>query len=151
MNPIKYILLCSTLMLVSCNNNKSVENQSQVSDTEAHDDIIHVSKAQFDSAKMSFGNVTEKDFAQTVHTNGVIDVPPQSKAVISAFSGGYIKNTPLLIGDKVTKGQRLVTLENPEFITMQQSYLETAEQLSYLKSEYERHKTMLEENITSQK
>src|SRR5690625_1212643 len=100
---------------------------------------------------MSFGSVMEKDFAKTIHTNGTIDVPPQSKAVISAFSGGYIKNTHLLIGDKVKKGERLLSIENPEFITMQQQYLETAEQLAYLKSEYERQKTMLEENITSQK
>ena len=49
------------------------------------------------------------------------------------------------------KGQRLVTIENPEFITIQQNYLETAGQLSYLKSEYDRQKTMLEEKIISQK
>lgn len=151
MNPIKYILLCSALMLVSCNNNNSKENKEQASEAEAHDDNLYVSKAQFENAKMSFGNAMEKDFAQTVQTNGVIDVPPQSKAVISAFSGGYIKNTPLLIGDKVRKGERLVTIENPEFINMQQLYLETAEQLAYLKSEFERQKTMFEENISSQK
>lgn len=151
MNPIKYILLCSSLILVSCNNNKSAESENQASEVEAHDDNLYVSKAQFENAKMSFGTVMEKDFAQTVHTNGVIDVPPQSKAVISAFSGGYIKNTPLLIGDKVRKGERLLSIENPEFINMQQLYLETAEQLAYLKSEFERQKTMFEENISSQK
>ena len=56
-----------------------------------------------------------------------------------------------MVGDKVKKGERLLSIENPEFITMQQQYLETAEQLAYLKSEYERQKTMFEENITSQK
>lgn len=149
MNYIKSIFLLSALIFIGCNQGEKTESQ----ETEIHtaEERIHVSKAQFASAKMEIGSLTEKPFAQTVKTSGMIDVPPQSKAVISAFSGGYIKNTPLLIGDKVTKGQRLVTLENPEFITMQQSYLETAEQLSYLKSEYERHKTMLEENITSQK
>lgn len=151
MNPIKYFLFFSFLALVSCNNNKSVESESQVTETHSDSENIYVSKAQFESAKMSFGSVMEKDFAKTIHTNGTIDVPPQSKAVISAFSGGYIKNTHLLIGDKVKKGERLLSIENPEFITMQQQYLETAEQLAYLKSEYERQKTMLEENITSQK
>lgn len=151
MNPIKYILLCSALILVSCNNSKNTENENQASEVKAHDDNLYVSKAQFENAKMSFGTIMEKDFAQTVHTNGVIDVPPQSKAVISAFSGGYIKYTPLLIGDKVRKGERLVSIENPEFINMQQLYLETAEQLAYLKSEFERQKTMFEENISSQK
>src|SRR5690606_9722514 len=118
---------------------------------EGRSNIVHLTKAQFESAKMEIGSLSEKPFAETVHTSGTIDVPPQNMAVISAFSGGYIKNTPLLVGDKVRKGERLVTLENPDFISMQQNYLETAEQLTYLKSEYERQKTMLAENITSQK
>lgn len=149
MNYIKSIFLLSLLVFIGCNQSEKSTNQ----ETEVHTDneMVYVTKAQFDSANMEMGSLTEKPFAQTVKTNGIIDVPPQSKAIISAFLGGYVKNTPLLIGDKVNKGQRLVTLENPEFITMQQSYLESAEQVSYLKSEFERHKTMLEENITSQK
>lgn len=151
MNPIKYILLCSALILVSCNNNKNVENESQISEAYTDDSSVYVSKAQFENAKMSFGNPKQRDFVQTVHTSGVIDVPPHSKAVISSFFGGYIKSTSLLIGDKVKKGERLVSIENPEFINMQQLYIETAEQLAYLKSEFERQKTMFKENISSQK
>lgn len=148
MNSIKYILLLNVLVLLSCNNDKKdVLPNVQ----ESHSDLFHVSKAQFDNAKMEIGTLTEKSFAQKVHATGEIDVPPQNRAVISAFSGGYIKNTPLLVGDKVKRGDRLVTLENPEFISMQQNYLETAEQLTYLKSEFDRHKTMWEENITSRK
>ena len=148
MNAIKYILLLSACILMSC---KSDTKDPEPIAAERKSELVHISKAQFENAKMEMGSLTEKPFAQTVHTNGVIDVPPQNKAVISAFSGGYIKNTPLLIGDKVKTGDRLVTLENPEFITLQQNYLETFEQLTYLKSEYERQKTMVEENITSQK
>src|SRR5690606_35259238 len=59
--------------------------------------------------------------------------------------------TPLLIGNIVKKGEVLVSLENPEFIQMQQEYLEAVEQLAYLKSEYDRQKTLLAERITSQK
>jgi cobalt-zinc-cadmium efflux system membrane fusion protein len=148
MNSIKYILLFSAVVLLGCNNDKK---ESLPITPEVNSEMVHLSEAQFKNAKMELGSLIEKPFAQTVHTSGVIDVPPQNKAVVSAFSGGYIKNTPLLVGDKVKKGDRLVTLENPEFITMQQNYLETAEQLSYLKSEYDRQKIMLEENITSQK
>lgn len=137
------------LVLTACNN--SEKESPLLTSPEGRDDIVHLTKAQFENAKMEIGQLTEKPFAETVQTSGMIDVPPQSRAVISAFAGGYIKNTPLLVGNKVSKGQRLVTLENPEFITMQQNYLETAEQLSYLKSEYERQKIMFDEKITSQK
>src|SRR5690554_6647121 len=151
MHYIKSILLLLAFILASCNNSeKEVESTDSTSE-EIAEGNIHLSKAQFENAKMEIGQLTEKPFAQTVQTNGVIDVPPQSRAVVSAFAGGYVKNTPLLVGSKVTKGQRLVTIENPEFITMQQTYMETVAQLSYLNSEYERQKTMLAEKITSQK
>ncbi|OAD90288.1 efflux transporter periplasmic adaptor subunit [Aequorivita soesokkakensis] len=149
MNYIKSLMLLSALVLTACNN--SEKESPLLTSPEGRDDIVHLSKAQFENAKMEVGQLTEKPFAETVQTSGMIDVPPQSRAVISAFAGGYIKNTPLLVGNKVSKGQRLVTLENPEFITMQQNYLETAEQLSYLKSEYERQRIMFDEKITSQK
>lgn len=151
MNYIKSLLLLSILVLAACNNSKTEEATLEMASEENNSGIIHLSKAQFENAKMEVGQLTEKPFAETVQTSGMIDVPPQSRAVISAFAGGYIKNTPLLVGNKVSKGQLLVTLENPEFITMQQNYLETAEQLSYLKSEFERQKIMFDEKITSQK
>src|SRR5690606_6566944 len=45
----------------------------------------------------------------------------------------------------------LFTLENPEYVQMQQDFLETASQLTYLKSDYERQQTLSEENIASRK
>jgi cobalt-zinc-cadmium efflux system membrane fusion protein len=151
MNYIKSLLLLLALVLASCNNSEKEGNSAEIASEEIQDQNIHLSKAQFENAKMEIGQLTEKPFATTVQTSGIIDVPPQSRAVVSAFAGGYVKNTPLLIGDKVTKGQRLVTIENPEFIAMQQNYLETVAQLSYLNSEYERQRIMMDEKITSQK
>ena len=81
----------------------------------------------------------------------MIDVPPQNKEVITTFSGGYVKNSALLVGDKVKKGQALVIIENLGFVEIQQEYLEISEQLNFLKNEYERQKTLFEEQITSQK
>jgi cobalt-zinc-cadmium efflux system membrane fusion protein len=55
------------------------------------------------------------------------------------------------VGEKVTKGQLLLTLENPTFIEIQQDFLETYETLNFLKSEYTRQKTLFDEKITSEK
>lgn len=154
MKYIQTILLLSVFVLLGCNNDKQTTSENAEADhdeTKSHNEVIHLPKEQFDHAEMEMGSLQEKEFAKTISATGLIDVPPQSKAVISAFSGGYIKNTPLLVGDEVKKGERLVTIENPEFISMQQNYMETAEQLNFLKSEYERQKTLFEENITSQK
>jgi len=112
---------------------------------------ITVSREQFESGKLMLGRIEEREFPETVQATGIIEVPPQNKAVVSAFIGGYIKDTPLLIGDEVKKGQLLLTIENPEFVTLQQSYLETRQQLTFLQAEYERQKQLIAENISSQK
>lgn len=150
MNIIKYIFLIGTLVFFSCKN-KDNNDASLSSLEEVQEDFIFVSKAQFTTAKMELGSTKETDFENATQASGIINVPPNNQATISAFYGGYIKSNSLLIGNKVKKGERLIRLENPEYINMQQNYLETAEQLNYLKSEYDRQKTMLEENITSQK
>jgi len=113
--------------------------------------LISVTKEQFQSGAMEITSPVEQDFDVTVKTSGKIDVPPQNRAKVTTFLGGYIKSTALLVGDKVSKGQALVTLENTEFIDIQKEYLEVAEQINYLKSEYERQKTLYNEKIASQK
>lgn len=137
------------MLLSSCGEKKTAE--TAVAETETSDGVISITKEQFNNSGMALGSLEEKPFPVTVQTNGMIDVPPENRAAVSATMGGYIKKTPLLIGDTVKKGQMLVTIENPEFVTLQQDYMEVKQQLAYLRSEYDRQKTMRQENITSQK
>jgi cobalt-zinc-cadmium efflux system membrane fusion protein len=143
-----YILLFSFAFL-ACGNqekNTTTEVESTVNKSE-----ISISEAQFESEKMELGQLTEQAFNTIVKANGMIDVPPENKASVSTFVGGYVTKIPLLIGDKVVKGQLIASLKNIEFVEMQQEYLEVAEQLAYLKNEYSRQKTLFDEQITSQK
>jgi cobalt-zinc-cadmium efflux system membrane fusion protein len=133
--------------------NKDSKQEDALATTESiqSSESIELSKNQFDGEKMNLVKMNKKPFPKAIKTTGMIDVPPNSRAVISAFAGGYIKNTPLLIGDKVKKGQPLVSIENMDFVSMQQEYLEVAEQLNYLESEYNRQKELFNENISSKK
>ena len=146
------ILIFSVVLSLSSCGNGDVQNE-QITQQKAGmaDERIFVSKAQFEHSNMTLGGIEEQLFHATIKTRGMIDVPPENRAVVNATMGGYIKATPLLIGDEVRKGQSLVTIENPEFVSLQQEYLEIKEQLTYLRSEFERQKTMVAENITSQK
>lgn len=149
---INTVTLMSVLfILMSCGKQTTEPEASKIEADDHKDEMIFVSKNQFERSKMTLGQLEEKDFPVTVKTTGMIDVPPENRAVVNATMGGYIKTTPLLIGDQVRKGQVLVTIENPDFVTIQQEYMEVKEQLTYLRVEFERHETMREENITSQK
>jgi cobalt-zinc-cadmium efflux system membrane fusion protein len=148
MKPIYKILTLSIILtILACENS---ENEAAIS-IEKSDDRIKVSKAQFEQNKMALGSLEEKTFPVSVKVNGIIDVPPENKAVVNSITGGYIKTIPLLVGDIVKKGQKVATIESPEFVRMQQEYMEVKEELNYLKSEYERQNRMFKENIISQK
>ncbi|HZW63097.1 MAG TPA: efflux RND transporter periplasmic adaptor subunit [Flavobacteriaceae bacterium] len=137
------------IVLLSCTNaKKETETVTETADTQEH---ILVSKAQFKTENMTMDTLSEQEFNNTISCTGLIDVPPLGRASITTFMQGYIKSTALLVGDEVKKGQRLVTLENPEFVELQQNYLEVWQKLAYLKAEFNRQKTLYDENITSEK
>ncbi|GGD95265.1 efflux RND transporter periplasmic adaptor subunit [Planktosalinus lacus] len=142
---ISYFLVL-TILLTSC---KDTENNT--TETEEANNLITLTEDQFQTNAFKIDTLSAHHFPTYIRTQGVIDVPPQNKVEIHAMMGGFVKNISLLVGDKVEKDQVLVTLENPEFVSLQQEYLETREQLEYLRSEYERQTILLEENITSQK
>lgn len=145
-----YILFALTIsFLSSCGGESKIpegENTGQ-EDTS----LVEITQEQFNSMKMEISPLQEREFDNTIKASGKIDVPPKNRAKVTSFVGGYVKSISLLVGDKVAKGQPLLTLESPEYIDLQQSYLEIAGQMEYLKSEYERQKTLFDEKISSQK
>lgn len=75
-----------------------------------------------------------------VSFNGTIVLPPQRQATVALTMGGVVKHTSLLPGQQVRQGALLATLENPDFIALQQTYLDSHAQAEYLQAEYERQK-----------
>lgn len=144
MNKSLYIAAVS-FILFSCKETKTEETAVK------NDGLISITKEQFEGSEMKVESPTEHVFDVTVKASGDIDVPPQNKAIITPFVGGYVKSSKLMVGDKVIKGQALLTLESTEYIDIQKEYLDLYEQISYLKSEYNRQKTLHSENISSQK
>ncbi len=153
MNRIFYYSIPFILLIgiSSCKNAETSDKSGSQKNPDLEDTIIELSSEQFEQNGMAMSSLEEKSFPELVRANGLIDVPPANRAVVSATMGGYIKNTHLLIGDRVKKGQSLVTIENPDFVSIQQEYLEIKEQLTYLESEYERQQILIKENISSKK
>lgn len=145
---IKFIVIISVSLLASCTSSKKNE---EVMNEDIHENLVKITNEQFQYSKMKIGKASVQNFTQGIVTNGTIDVPPAYRAQVSAIMGGYVKTSHLLVGDDVKKGQLLLTLENPVFIDIQQNYWETYEKLNFLKSEFDRQKTLFEEKITSQK
>ncbi len=86
-----------------------------------------------------------------IEASGQIDLPPQNLITITAPLGGFIKQTPLLEGMRVKKGDLLVELEHPDYIQLQQDYLQAVSHLNLAKAEWQRQEELARENIAAQK
>lgn len=144
----KKIYIASTLglFLLSCNNPQPASQQEEAAPAPATETVAQADSAQQTDAVSSATNV-----AKSASYNGVITVPPQRQATVTLTMGGSIHSTNLLPGSYVRQGEVIATLENPEFIQLQQTYLESAAQAEYLEKEYNRQKMLSEQEAASQK
>lgn len=83
--------------------------------------------------------------------NGIFILPPQKQATVSVTMGGIVKSTSLLVGQYVNKDDVIAVLDNPEFIDLQQSYLDASAQLEYMEKEYARQSNLVSQEAASQK
>lgn len=148
MKKIFYPLLM--LVLLACNEKQQTADTGTVpveitipsEDTVAKDSVADLNVDAITSA-------TSKP--NQVSFNGRIVLSPQQQATVALTIGGIIKNTSLLPGQYVHKNVVLATLENPEFIILQQTYLDSHAQTEYLQAEYERQGKLSAEQAASQK
>lgn len=148
---LKGILILLLVILASCNS-KNTSDAAEANPSENMvSDTITITESQFVASNMALGKLTLQDFSTSIKANGMFDVPPENKASVSAYFAGYVKNISLLPGDAVKKGQVLFTIENPEYVQVQQDFLEAKGRLNYLKSDYDRQKLLLDDQVTSKK
>ncbi|ASV31591.1 MULTISPECIES: efflux RND transporter periplasmic adaptor subunit [Flavobacteriaceae] len=151
------LLILSTLIMVACGNNDSEKMDSSSASTKEEQSIpngskqITFTKDQYNLAGIETGEIEMRNLSNIVKLNGVVDVEPKSMASVSAPLGGYLKTAGRLPGEEIKKGQVLATIENPEFIQIQQDYLESLGKLEFLEEEFNRQKQLREEDINSAK
>ena len=134
------------LTLFSCKEEVKVTDNNELNDNE-----IYISEEQFVSSEMAMSTLTKQTFSNVIKASGIVDVAPQYKAKVTPIISGYVKQTFVQNGSKVSKGQVIAIIESTELLDIQKEYAEIAHQLNYLKSEFLRQKTLYDEKITSQK
>ncbi|MEZ0487585.1 efflux RND transporter periplasmic adaptor subunit [Fibrella aquatica] len=109
--------------------------------------LIELTEAQYQTVGVKLGRLEQRQMSQLIRVNGSLTVPPGQQVSVSSSYGGILKSANLLAGSPVRQGQTLAVLENPEFIRIQQEYLETISQLTYQQQEYERQRELSRENV----
>ncbi len=146
----RILIPVAALLLVACNRPTQPEETAAatVSDTAA---MIVEPQATSDPATQVDAVTSATAMPNHSSFNGTLVIPPQRHATVTLTLGGTIHSTSLLPGEYVKKVTVLVTLENPDFIDLQQTYLDAHAQAEYLLKEYERQERLSAEEAASQK
>jgi cobalt-zinc-cadmium efflux system membrane fusion protein len=145
------ILLAPVLALFLMTSCGKKEDGIEVSEAPIESTEVQLTEEQFQTMKMEWGELHTGEFSEEIAVQGTVQIPVEGMREITTYFGGYVQDLKLIEGEEVRKGQVLFTLENPEFLRLQQDYLETKSQLTYLKAEWERQKTLAQEQISAQK
>lgn len=144
----KYIII-SSLFFAACGNNKKDAAAKETSPTV--NEKITLTEAQAKNANIVVGTFSTQNMASTLRLNGKIDVPPQNLVSVSVPLGGYLKNTKLLPGMHIRKGEVIATIEDQQYIQLQQDFLLTKSKLYFAEQEYQRQKTLNQTQASSDK
>ena len=112
---------------------------------------VTLTEEQYKTVGIEIGHIENRVLSGTVPLTGMLDVPPQNLVNITAPFGGFLRSTSLLQGMPLVKGQLIAVIENPEYIQLQQDFLDTKSQAEFLEAEFQRQEELARENVNAQK
>ena len=138
------------LIFIGCGSKETkVESTSTAAVVESMK--VSLTSAQFDNAGIVLGSPEKREVSEILKLNGKIDVPPQNLVSVSIPMGGYLKSTDLLPGMMVKKGQVIATLEDRQYVQLQQDYLLSKVKMKTVEAEYFRQKELNASKASSDK
>nr|WP_294921696.1 efflux RND transporter periplasmic adaptor subunit [uncultured Flavobacterium sp.] len=142
------LILCIGFFLItSCQDKKTEEPHEE----EKPENEVALTASQFKTVGIETGLLENRNLNKIIKANGYTTVPPQNSAEVATLIGGTVKDILVLEGTYVNKGKVLATIQNLEVIEMQEDYHSASANIEYLQLEYNRQKTLSEENVNPRK
>lgn len=149
------VILSLILYIVFRKPSAEVKPETEAKTEAAHEESGHkeveLNEAQYKASGIVLGMLEQKNLSEVINANGYTKLPPQNQADVSVFISGMVKAINVIEGQFVKKGQTLAVIESLEFTKLQEAFLSSKSNLELLTSEFERQKTLNDENINSRK
>ena len=146
---LKMILLMVCASILYACSSKKVEVEAEVG--QASNDEILLNDEQLKTLSLQLGSTTMQTMSSTIQLQGKIDLPPQNIVSVNFPLGGYLRNTKLIPGMQVRKGDVVAIMEDQLIVQLQQDYLSAKAKYDLVKQEYERQQTLFSANAASSK
>lgn len=145
------ILSITILSIIGCGQKNETKQPETNTPIAIESDKVSLTPGQISNAEIQSSQLVEKEISSVLRLNGKIDVPPQNLVSVSVPMGGYLKSTDLLPGKIVRKGQVLATLEDQQYVRLQQEYLLAKVKLKVVEGEYLRQRELNASKAASDK
>ncbi|PPK85334.1 cobalt-zinc-cadmium efflux system membrane fusion protein [Neolewinella xylanilytica] len=141
------ILLTGTLSTCAPSPEPSAESEHEDhgnhDEHDDHEEGIRLSPEQIAAMDIRFGTLREMKLNDYLTATGSLGLPPNAYASVSARASGFVRDVANYVeGDYVEQGAVLGYLENPDFIDLQQRYLEVKAELQYLTQDLARQQQL---------
>lgn len=147
----KFFLLLNTLFIILLASCQDKKNEEDGHEEEKSENEVALTAIQFKTVGIQTGSIENRNLNLVIKANGYTTVPPQNMANISTLIGGTVKDILVLEGTYVKKGKVLATLQNLDVVEMQEDYNSAIANIEYLQLEYNRQKTLSDENVNPRK
>lgn len=137
-------LLCLLILIVSCTSNKTSEN----GETHNHDEKKTVTQSEFSEFNLTYVKPAMKTFSDTLKVRGMMHAPPMSKIDISLPYGGIVHEMLFYEGASVKKGDLLAVVKHPDYVDLQERYVESISEREKAMKNLERQEALREREST---
>ncbi|HCX57588.1 MULTISPECIES: efflux RND transporter periplasmic adaptor subunit [Sphingobacterium] len=144
-----YMVYVLAVLCISCHRN--TESAASTPPGPKDENLVSLTDAQLRNVHLEIVTLADEPITNILKVNGKIDVPPQNFVSVSIPLGGYLKSTKLLPGMKVSKGDVIAVVENPQFVQLQQDYLSAQSKLHFAQLDFRRQKELNQNQASSDK
>jgi cobalt-zinc-cadmium efflux system membrane fusion protein len=139
------------LLVIGISCSSKVDSEKTIESKSFKNYTLVLTDVQRKLANIKVDTLSKKTLNNLLQVTGFIDVPPQNLISVSAIIGGYVSDIFVIQGAEVKKGQPLAIIQNVDFITIQQNYLQVLNKLNYLKMDRDRQNELIAKNIGAAK
>ncbi|WP_020598936.1 efflux RND transporter periplasmic adaptor subunit [Spirosoma panaciterrae] len=142
-----YVIPCLCVLLGGCTHSEENNTATTKKPDSQKPNTISISRAQFQETGIQLGGPDTLTLGEQIQATGKLEAPPDQWATVHAPMGGFVRSTRLVEGDFVKKGHVLAMLEHPDYIKLQQEYLQAMAKSRFEKQELDRQTELNREEV----
>ena len=137
------------LSVTGCAREKEEASQPAPEGSRVEGEVLYLTARAAENADIQLQAASAADIAQALSYQGEVSGIPENYAAIVARLEGVVTVVSKKEGDRVSKGEAMVTIESRKLAEAKLAYLEAEQKLEFAEEALEREASLLEKKISS--